>query len=172
MIFSGRTVAITGGASGIGLATAERFVRAGAHVAILDRNERDLGAAAARLNAHGPHAVAIAVDVARSADVQAAFARILAERDGLDVLVNNAGSHAPGRPHGDAGRNRRRDLFSRVSVCELHYRRCAACRRRCDAGVPENHVTLSTLASHVIIVDPAHDNVALAVTDVAPGRYE
>ena len=91
MIFSGRTVAITGGASGIGFAAAERFVRAGAYVAILDRNERELAAAAARLNAHGPHAVAMAVDVARSTDVQAAFARILAGRDGLDVLVNNAG---------------------------------------------------------------------------------
>ena len=69
MIFSGRTVAITGGASGIGFAAAERFVRAGAHVAILDRNERELAAAAARLNADGPHAFAIAVDVARSTDV-------------------------------------------------------------------------------------------------------
>jgi NAD(P)-dependent dehydrogenase (short-subunit alcohol dehydrogenase family) len=91
MIFSGRTVAITGGASGIGLAAAERFARAGAHVALLDRNERELAAAAAHLNADGPHASAVAVDVARPSEVQAAFARIVAERGGLDVLVNNAG---------------------------------------------------------------------------------
>jgi NAD(P)-dependent dehydrogenase (short-subunit alcohol dehydrogenase family) len=91
MIFSGRTIAITGGASGIGLAAAEKFAGAGAQVVLLDRNERELAAAAARLNGDAPRASAIAVDVGRSADVQAAFARIQAERGGLDVLVNNAG---------------------------------------------------------------------------------
>src|SRR5206468_6762866 len=53
MTFAGQTVVITGGASGIGLAAADRFAMAGAHVAILDRNERQLAAAAARLNGNG-----------------------------------------------------------------------------------------------------------------------
>ena len=91
MTFTGQSVVITGGASGIGFAAAERFAQAGASVAILDRNERELAAAAARLNGNGSHAVAIAADVARSSDVQAAVARVLGERGRLDVLVNNAG---------------------------------------------------------------------------------
>jgi len=91
MTFAGQTVVITGGASGIGLAAADRFAMAGAHVAILDRNERELAAAAARLNGNGVHAVALTADVARSSDVQSAIDRIVGERGRIDVLVNNAG---------------------------------------------------------------------------------
>ena len=91
MIFAGQTVVVTGGASGIGLAAADRFAKAGAHVAILDRNERDLASAAARLNGHGVRASALAADVARSSDVQSAIDRIVREQARIDVLVNNAG---------------------------------------------------------------------------------
>jgi NAD(P)-dependent dehydrogenase (short-subunit alcohol dehydrogenase family) len=91
MTFAGQTVVITGGASGIGLAAADRFAAAGAHVAILDRNERELAAAAARLNGNGVRAVALAADVARSSDVQSAIDRIIGELGRIDVLVNNAG---------------------------------------------------------------------------------
>jgi len=91
MTFAGQTVVITGGASGIGLAAADRFAKAGAHVAILDRNERDLASAAARLNGNGVRASALAADVARSSDVQSAIDRIVREQGRIDVLVNNAG---------------------------------------------------------------------------------
>src|SRR5207247_10867465 len=90
----GRVVVVTGGASGIGFAAAERFVHAGARVAMFDRDERELACASERLNGHGDHgarALALAGDVARSADVQQAFARVAGEFGRVDVLVNNAG---------------------------------------------------------------------------------
>jgi 3-oxoacyl-[acyl-carrier protein] reductase len=78
--FSGRVALVTGGASGIGFATAGRLRREGARVATLD------------LSAGGPEGVlAIAGDVSDSAQVGAALSRAEAELGPLDVLVCSAG---------------------------------------------------------------------------------
>jgi 2-keto-3-deoxy-L-fuconate dehydrogenase len=74
---------VTGGASGIGAATARELTRAGAHVLIADLNL----AAAQSLAAELPSAKAIAMDVTDSGSIAAAFAGI----PHLDILVNNAG---------------------------------------------------------------------------------
>jgi 3-oxoacyl-[acyl-carrier protein] reductase len=82
--FSGRVALVTGGSSGIGLATAERLLREGARVATLD------------LNAGGPGgALALAGNVAASGEVEAAVAQVEAELGPVDVLVCSAG--VPGR---------------------------------------------------------------------------
>ena len=91
MPFQGQSVVVTGGASGIGLAAAERFAQAGADVTILDTNEKDLSCAIERLNGNGRHFTGTVADISRSAEVTAAFDRVVAERGRLDVLVNNAG---------------------------------------------------------------------------------
>jgi NAD(P)-dependent dehydrogenase (short-subunit alcohol dehydrogenase family) len=91
MTFSAKVAAITGGASGIGLAAAEAFTRAGARVAILDSNEGDLASARECLSKDGSRPLAITVDVSRSSEVRSAFSRIGDELGRLDVLVNNAG---------------------------------------------------------------------------------
>ncbi|MDX2167896.1 MAG: SDR family oxidoreductase [Deltaproteobacteria bacterium] len=81
---SGRAAVVTGAASGIGRAVAERFRAAGAQVTIADRV--DAGALAARLGAHFVRA-----DVAVEAEVAALLDAARAQHGRLDILVNNAG---------------------------------------------------------------------------------
>ena len=87
----GDVAAVTGGASGIGLAAAEAFAAAGAAVAVLDRNAEAAEAAAAKLAAGGAKAFAWALDVADAASVERVFADIAARLGKIDVLVNSAG---------------------------------------------------------------------------------
>lgn len=89
--FAGKTVAITGGASGIGRACALAFAREGAAVAIGDLNEQRLAEVEAQIAAGGGRAVALRCDVARDEDLDR-LARATAERFGpADILMNNAG---------------------------------------------------------------------------------
>ena len=85
---SGKRVLITGGAGGIGTATARRFLEEGARVAVIDRDE----AACQRLREALPALeVLIAADVSQAASVARAFEQIDRHFGGLDVLINNAG---------------------------------------------------------------------------------
>lgn len=83
---------VTGGARGIGAATAELFAREGAKVVLADKRD-DLGRAASdRINeAQSGSAIYVSLDVTSEEDWAAAVARAQAEFGGVDVLVNNAG---------------------------------------------------------------------------------
>jgi rhamnose utilization protein RhaD (predicted bifunctional aldolase and dehydrogenase)/NAD(P)-dependent dehydrogenase (short-subunit alcohol dehydrogenase family) len=83
---------VTGGASGIGRATAQAFKREGAEVAILDLAGEALTAAAAALKC-----TAISCDVTDAAAVKAAFARVAESFGGVDIVVSNAGRAWQGR---------------------------------------------------------------------------
>jgi meso-butanediol dehydrogenase/(S,S)-butanediol dehydrogenase/diacetyl reductase len=83
-----KRVLITGGASGIGAATAARFLEEGSRVCVLDRDAK----ACDRLRRELPGlAEAIIADVTDLMQVEAAFAEAVRLMDGVDVLINNAG---------------------------------------------------------------------------------
>ncbi len=91
MSLKGKVVIVTGSASGIGLATANRFAREGARVALWDINETGAQSAAAAIKATGGEAIAQRVDVSSRADIDAALAAVRQAFGPVSVLVNNAG---------------------------------------------------------------------------------
>jgi NAD(P)-dependent dehydrogenase (short-subunit alcohol dehydrogenase family) len=86
--YTGKVVVITGGNSGIGLASARRFVAEGAQVVLSGRNPETLNAAVAEL---GTAASGVAGDVSRAADRAALIGAVRARHGRIDVLFVNAG---------------------------------------------------------------------------------
>ena len=89
--FTGKVAFVTGAASGIGRATAIAFATEGARVAILDRTEDALQATAVAVRAAGGEVLAIACDVSKPEEVEAAVARTVETFGRLDIAFNNAG---------------------------------------------------------------------------------
>ena len=79
---------VTGGARGIGAAIAERYVAEGARVGIADIS---LGHAEETAARHGDRAVAVALDVTKTASIEAAVEAVVQRWESIDILVNNAG---------------------------------------------------------------------------------
>lgn len=89
--FEDRTAVITGGASGIGLATAERLGRAGMRLVIADVEERVLRTEVDRLRADGFRVLGVATDTADFGSVQALASTVADEFGPVHFLFNNAG---------------------------------------------------------------------------------
>ncbi len=113
---AGRIAVVTGGAGGIGSATAERYLAEGACVMLADIDEKALTDAAAALSARfGADAVrGVTMDVTDESAVAAAYARTAVEFGGVDILVSNAGiaSSAPVEDTSLALWNKNMDILS------------------------------------------------------------
>ena len=104
----GKIALVTGGTTGIGLATAKRFAEEGAHVYITGRRQAELDKAVAQVG----NATGIAVDSTRLEQLDALYARIAQEKGRLDVLFANAGGGSM-LPLGDITEAHYDDTFDR-----------------------------------------------------------
>jgi 2-keto-3-deoxy-L-fuconate dehydrogenase len=162
--FDGLVAAVTGGASGIGLATARLLAERGAKVACLDLNADAVPAPL----------TGVACDVTDDASVRAAVASVVERLGGLDVLVNNAGIGAQGTvaDHDDAEWHRVFDVnvvgIARVSRAALPHLRTSpspaivnTCSVAATAGIPQRALysaskgavralTLAMAADHIV----------------------
>jgi len=92
-----QVIVITGGSSGIGLATAQMAARLGARVVLNSRDEVDLGQAVERIRADGGEVASVTGDVADSEAMKRLAATALREFGAIDTWINNAGVTIYGR---------------------------------------------------------------------------
>ena len=115
-ILDGKVALVTGGASGIGRATAVAMAREGARVAVSDLSSDGIEATVALINAAGGQSVGIRGDVTEEADVANMVARTVAAFGRIDCAFNNAGvgSRGVGAPAGQ-----RTHELSQASVAKM-----------------------------------------------------
>ncbi|HEY1556827.1 MAG TPA: SDR family oxidoreductase [Kofleriaceae bacterium] len=99
-VFAGQVALVTGGGSGIGLATARELVRLGAKVAICGRTQDKLDAARASLSGEAgafdpEHVLARTCDIREPEQVETLVREVVARLGRLDLVVNNAGGQFP-----------------------------------------------------------------------------
>ncbi|MDX2267078.1 MAG: SDR family oxidoreductase [Bryobacter sp.] len=142
---------ITGGASGIGYAIAQRFLNEGAIVEILDWQQADLDRATSALNVGGQRVSGHRCDVSDHAMVDATIASIHARHGRLDILVNNAGiahvGNALTTTPADFERIQRVNVFGPANVTRAFLRHMVADAR------PGAIVNLASCLSVMAIAD-------------------
>jgi NAD(P)-dependent dehydrogenase (short-subunit alcohol dehydrogenase family) len=89
--FQGKVAVITGGASGLGRAMAERFASEGMSIVLADVEPNALAKAEAEMKAAGAKVIGVRTDVSKAADVEALAQKTLAAFGGVHLLANNAG---------------------------------------------------------------------------------
>ena len=177
--FTDLVAVVTGGASGIGAATAKLLVERGARVAVLDRDVADVDSTAF---------AAVPCDVTSTAAVDAAISDVVSRLGGIDILVNNAGIGAVGdvTENGDDEWHRVLDVnvvgiarVTRAAMPHLRESPHAAIVNTCSVvatvGVPQRAVyAASKGAVAALTLAMAADHVAdgVRVNAVTPGTAD
>src|SRR5437870_66100 len=94
-LLTGKVAVVTGGGSGINLAIAERYAKAGARVGLIGRTAEKLEAAAQGIRKQGGEAAIFAADVRDAAKIEAAMGEFAAKWGGIDLLVCGAAGNFP-----------------------------------------------------------------------------
>ena len=144
---TGKVAVITGGSSGIGLATAEQFVAEGAYVYITGRRQTELDAAVKQI---GKNVTAVQGDVSNLTDLDRLYVQIAREKGHLDIVVANAGIawHAPL----DKITEEQFDQLFNINVRGLFFSVQKALPILCDGGsivLVASAVTAKALPGHV-----------------------
>ena len=90
-MLKGKKALVTGAGRGIGKSIAKGFAQAGADVAILDINKKDVSMVAKNLEEYGIRVIAIEADVSNADDVEEVFKKVLNDFSTIDIVFNNAG---------------------------------------------------------------------------------
>ncbi|MEV4380965.1 SDR family oxidoreductase [Streptosporangium sp. NPDC049644] len=152
----GRTAVVTGGGSGIGRATVERFVAEGASVLLADLAEA-AAAVAAEIDPSGERVVFQRTDVGSAEQVEAAFAAAVDRFGRCDIAVNNAGVIAGGPIHA-GGADEDFERLWRICVAGVWY----GCRAALSHMRPRGGVILNTASSAALWPTPGAPAYGLA----------
>jgi len=146
MSFEGQAVAITGGGSGIGLATAERIVEQGGSVVLIDINAKAAQDAAASLDASGKRAIGVGADVTSAAAVAAALDASLQRFGRLDGVVTCAGIRQSSARIADMSL----DVWEKILKVDLGgtFLTCQAAARIMSKAGRGSIVNVSSLSGH------------------------
>lgn len=145
MRLEGKVALITGGSSGIGLATVRKFVREGARVMIADIDAARADTVAAEVSADAPGAVAaVGADVSKYADVEAAVQAAVDAFGKLDVIFNNAGI-AGGKPLLEHDPVADYEPMIKVDQDGVYYGILAAARQFVKQGTPGVIISTSSI---------------------------
>ena len=121
----GKTAIVTGGANGIGKATALRLAQAGANIAIADLKLADAKAAVKDIEAYGVKALAVECNILKDDDLVAMVDKVVAEFGTVNILINNAGGGGGGWENptkisvDDIRRDFELNVFSGWRLCQL-----------------------------------------------------
>lgn len=122
---TGKTAIVTGGANGIGKATALRLAEAGANIAIADLKLEDAQAAIKDIEKLGVKGLAIECNILKDDDLVAMVDKVMAEFGSINILINNAGGGGGGRENpskisvDDIRRDFELNVFSGWRLCQL-----------------------------------------------------
>ncbi|GAA3784161.1 SDR family NAD(P)-dependent oxidoreductase [Streptomyces phyllanthi] len=152
--FEGKVVLVTGGGSGIGLATAHAFARQGASVVVAGRNRESLLLAVASIRGEGGEATAVVCDVRSAEQVDRLVEETVSVYGGLDIAFNNAGVSLVGSLSEFSTAQWEEVISTNLTGTFLLMRREVDHMRRNGGGVIVNsasnaaHMTLPLLAAY------------------------